>query len=43
MRYVVSQRFYDIVNIMMEVALQNGDEIEYDLAFELLRDITTEE
>lgn len=43
MRYIVSQRFYDIVNIMVEVALQNGNEVEYDLAFDLLRDITTEE
>lgn len=43
MRYVVTQRFYDLVNIMLEVALQNGNEIEYDLAFDLLRDITTEE
>jgi hypothetical protein len=43
MRYVVSQRFYDLVNIMVEVALQNGNEVEYDIAFDLLRDLDTDE
>ena len=43
MRYVVSQTFYDMANIMVEVALQNGNELEYELAFDLLRDLTTED
>jgi hypothetical protein len=43
MRYIVTQAFYDLVNTMVEVALRNGNEIEYELAFDLLRDLETEE
>ena len=43
MRYLVSQKFYDLANIMFEVAQASGNEVEYDLAFDLLRDLVTED
>lgn len=43
MRYIVSQRFFDIANIMVEVALQTGNKLEYELAIGLLNDLITED
>lgn len=43
MRYMVSQRFYDLANIMYQVALENGSAVEYELAFSLLTDLITDE
>ena len=43
MRYVVSQKFYDLANLMFEVAQAGGNEVEYDLAFDLLINLVTDE
>lgn len=43
MRYIVSHRFYDVANRLVEVALQSENEVEYDLAFDFLRDLVTDD
>lgn len=43
MRYVVSDTFYNTVSSLIGIALEDGNALEFELAFELIRDLNITE
>lgn len=39
MRYVVSDTFYNTVSSLIGIALEDGSALEFELAFDLIRDL----
>ena len=43
MRYKVSDRFYNTASALIAIAIDDGDNLEYDIAIDLVRDLITKE
>lgn len=43
MRYIVTERFYNAVSALIGIALEDESNLEYDLAIDIIRDLTTTE